>query len=166
MNGIKSFIFNLLVIALSCSAVNFLAPDNTKLSKYIQYVFALIITVILLSPLSSLFNTLPGIYEKIDEYANSPVYADSAEIFSSNIKSTALKVLEENTAKEIESRFSVKPEGVSIEATETENTEIIPEKVIVTFDKYNALLFSDVEKHLSGTLLCECEVIANEEENS
>lgn len=162
MTEIKSFIFNLLIIGVSCAAVNYLAPSNEKLSKYIHYLFALIITVILISPIASAAGKFPQIQADIEGLLSSYSGTENMKIFSDEISNQTAKALEEKIANEIVAKFQVKPIKVSVGLKVKNNEEFSVEKINIIFEKYNSFLFSDTENYIKETFGCECEVAENE----
>lgn len=162
MQVIKEYIFSLMIISIGCGAVSMLAPEGTKLKGYIKFLISLIITVIILSPLSSLMDILPEIVEdniKLD------FSKGELEALSGNelIVTETCSLLKKEIGAELKRKLSVEPENIEIDCVINEDQNVVIDKVEIIYDKENGLLFSDTEKLISKLFMDECEVICRYE---
>ncbi len=164
MQAVKEYIFSLMIISVSCGAVSMLAPEGSQLKNYIKFLISLIITVVILSPLSSLMGILPEL-TAVD--INIDFFNKDIKTISSvdKIVEETCNLLKEEVKDEIGRKLSVAPIDIEFQCTYGEDEKVIIEKIIVIYDTNNSFLFSDTEKLISELFMKECEVICRYEDD-
>ncbi|MBE6686952.1 MAG: hypothetical protein E7591_06935 [Ruminococcaceae bacterium] len=157
MGRLKEYIFSLMIVSVSCAAVNMLAPDNSKLSKYVHFLVGLVVALAMLLPIQSIVRDMPLLFDEA-------VFEDKRSVITSLVDESELiieesvSIMERELKEQIENRLSKKISNISIEYDAQDPENVIITKVRVEYDKSNRLLFSDTERYVEELLLCECEV--------
>ena len=162
MTSIREYIFSLMIISISCAAVNMLTADNSSVSKYVRFLVSLIVTTVLLSPLQSAVGEIPELF--IDDIEISFDGDDeSVMVYADPVIEEACRQLEEEIIYELENRLSATPARVQLLCNTDDIENIVIEKISVIYPEYNKMLFSDTEKYIEDTMECECEVVEADE---
>lgn len=158
MESVRGYIFSLMIVSVCCGVVSILTPDNSSINKYVQFILSLIVTVILLSPISSVLKVFP---ELIDNGINIDITDDQIEAFDyvDPLITQTLDIISEELKIQIKSKFGVEPEDVLVYCDSDDIENIIINKALVIYDSENKLLFSDTQRFVSSLIGQECEVV-------
>ncbi|MBR5514623.1 MAG: stage III sporulation protein AF [Clostridia bacterium] len=157
MGIIREYVFSIMIVSVSCAAVNMLTPENSGLSRYVHFLAALVVSFAILSPLQSLLYELPAFLDT--EFKNDAVLSFSGELNSEElIINETVEILEKELKVQTENRLKCKIEDLRIicDIKDTENISIT--KIEVDFENDNKYLFSDTRNYLEDLMMCECEV--------
>ena len=163
MEKIREYIFSIMIVSLSGAAVNMLAPENSNLSKYVHFLIALVISLVMLSPLYSFIYELPDIFDK--EYIQKSEYSISSDLVSENaIIAETIEIMKKEVETAIESRFNCDVKEIEIICNTDDIEKIYITYIKISYEKENKYLFSDTKKYITDLFNCECEVVCVDRE--
>ena len=141
---ISGFIMSLLSAAVVSGVVDGLVPDSDDkgVKKYLRWVIALVILVMLLSPLKSLVAAIPGV---VDSAVGNFDYS-SVEAVSRVNSIIALHIRDA-----VADRFGLDRDGIS--------AELCGDKITLTLGRRIFLFESDICDYIRSNYGLECEVI-------
>lgn len=155
MQSVKEYVFSLMVVSVSCAALNILAPEKGNLSKYVHFIAALIVSVVMLSPIQSFFGVLPGLFEgKTSLESSFEGYTE--DVYAELVIYESLEIIKKDIANEIEKRFAESPEGVEIEYDAADSENVVIKAITVSFSGVSDFLLSDTENYISELFGCKC----------
>lgn len=161
MDGLKSYIFSIMIVSVTAAAINILAPEKGDIPKYMQFLLAIIISCVILLPVSSLLVTLPDIFNI--EYTKELSCFDENELYPNKLVSETICIIENNISSEISKKFNTTPLLVNISCNTEDIDNIIIERIKIIFDKENKLMFSDIKKYIENIFECEVIVVADKQ---
>ena len=157
MQTVKEYIFSLMIIAFSCAIVEILAPEDKGISRYLHFTAALVITVVLLSPVQSILGVLPDILElKYDL----PVFAEinASDEYTDAVITESINKIKEEINAEVMRKFNCEAVEIMIEYDASDIENIVISKVLIGYDVSNRYLYSDTENYIEELMKCDCEV--------
>ena len=164
MQAVKEYIFSLMIVSVCCGVAGMLVPDNSSVNRYVQFIISLIVTVMILTPVSSVIGVLP---ELIDMGGELSLFAEDVETMSHADRIIAETV--ENISLEVREKlidkFSVEPADIEIECDSSDIENVKIDKITVIYRDNNKFLMSDTIKYISELFYDECEVVCVCEED-
>ncbi len=154
MGGIREFVYSLLIVSVSGSVITMFAPENPRVSKYLNFLISLVITSVLLLPLCNAVVKLPQIKTGDIDFAEGQA---SMSTYTDTVLEQACENIERELKDTLYQRFDVEPADVKVisngvpEALEIKEIEVI-------YDIENGLLYSDTVNYIRSIFDKDCEV--------
>lgn len=163
VQAVKEYVFSIMIVSISCAALNILTPEGSGTSKYVHFIAALVVSTVLLSPIQSLVGVLPDIFDK---GYSIPAYAEknSEYLYTDTIISETIENIKNTLASQLYNRFGYEACDLIIECDTSDSKNVAINEVTVIYEKDNRFLFSDTENYIKELLGCECEVRCIEDE--
>ncbi|MBE6574557.1 MAG: hypothetical protein E7652_09245 [Ruminococcaceae bacterium] len=157
MQGIREYVFSIMVITISSAALNMLAPEGKSISKYLHFLCALAVCCVILMPINSVFDTLPHIFD-IDTESVEAGTEEYDRAYIDSLISKSIEIIEKDIKDSVEKKLECKVSCVSVEYNADDVSNIRIDRVRIGYKNENKYLFSDTENYVSELCDCECEV--------
>lgn len=154
MEGIRGFVYSVLVISVSGAVITMFSPENRGVSKYLQFLVSIVVTSVLLFPLCSVVGKLPELteYDIVFEVEDS-----DASVYIQTVAEEACENIEKTLTDNLYERFDIMPVRVEVYSN-GDAADLLIERISVYYNKENRLLYSDTIIFLEDMFGEECEV--------
>lgn len=139
MEGFKAYAIALVTVCVCAGLVTQLAPEG-ELKKYLRYIVSLCVLAALISPVISVFVSLPELAEKIETTSDSGF--TESESYEEQLISVRKKAVEDSIKSLIAAKFSLPEEKISLSIEiDAKNVSAIEIKAI------NIVLYCQADKN-------------------
>ncbi len=154
MEGIRGFVYSVLVISVSGAVITMFSPEKSGVSKYLQFLVSIVVTSALLFPLCSAVGKLPELSAYDIEF---DVEESDASIYIRTVAEQACKNVEKALSEDLYDRFDIMPTSVAV-CGNGDAEELLIESISVYYAEEKELLYSDTVNYLKDIFGEECEV--------
>lgn len=132
------------------TVIMLLVPENSNLIKYVKWITALCVVIVLISPILNINGKL-----NINDYTEEEKTIDESttEIIINEFKNRVEKTVSEMIAE----RFNIKCKNVTLDLNTNDIENIYIDKITVGLDTSSKFLKSDISGYLCEKLLCRVE---------
>ncbi|MBR4881691.1 MAG: hypothetical protein IKU19_07135 [Clostridia bacterium] len=154
MEGIREFVYSILIVSVSGAVITMFAPENPGISKYLRFLVGIVITFVLLLPVAKVIGELPDLVPYEIEF---DLDDRDASVYTETVVERTCKEIGAELSEDLSERFDITPAGIDIISNgDVEALEVV--SVAVYYGIENSLLYSDTVKYIEGIFGKECEV--------
>ncbi len=167
----KQTLYGVLVLSVCGGILLQIFPKNSRMMPYIRFLIALVMLVMLLSPLISLLSGL-RIADVTTLLQGNTVLPDYEDFWASSVTDAAVARIQKMLNTLICTRFGMDTEDVdtalTVERTQcAEETTVTVTAVTVTLQQRAHMIAAEkIASLVEETMLCPCKVILSEEEHA
>lgn len=167
----KQTLYGVLMLSVCGGILLQIFPKNSRMMPYIRFLIALVMLVMLLSPLITLLSGL-RIADVTSLLPGNAVLSDYGDFWTSSVTDAAEVQIKQTLNTLICTRFGMDTADVdtalTVERTQgAEETTVTVTAVTVTLHQRAHMIAADkIASLVEGTMLCPCKVILAEEEHA
>ncbi len=154
MEAVREFVYSVLIVSVSGAIISMFAPENHRVSKYLNFLVSLVVTSVLLLPMSSVVGKLPQLSDFDIEFDTS---TRELSVYTDTLLVEICKNIETELTEDLCERFDIKPSRIEVHSNgDVEDLLIVG--IDIYYESSNRLLYSDTVKHIKSIMGDECEV--------
>lgn len=151
------YIYPFTVLTVSIGAIEILLPESFSVNKYVHFIMAVVITLMLLSPIQSGLKNIPLLLQGDRIELVEEAYDKTA--MTNALEEELSGVLEANIDTLIKQRFNLSVCDIQVDCDVSDPQNVIVNRACVFVEFENRFIDSDIKKFVEKKLDCVCEVI-------
>ena len=152
MGFIKNYCYSLTVISVTVSVIMLLAPENTRIIKYVRWITSLCVILVLTVPILKLGGEIT--INNFNNGQTKPIYESGQELIINEFKSEISDIVYEL----INDKFNVGSSDIKVELNTQDVENISINEISLNLNTNSRFLKADAEKFLKEKFLCEINI--------
>lgn len=149
---VKNYCYSLTTIALAVTVIMLMAPENTRIIKYVRWITSLCVILVLIVPILNFSGEIT--FNNFKNGQTASVKENVQELIINEFKAEISDIV----CELINDKFNINSSDINIDLNAEDIENISINKISLNLNTKSRFLKSDVEKYLKEKFLCEINI--------
>ena len=149
---VKNYYYSLTTIALAVTVIMLMAPENTRIIKYVRWITSLCVILVLIVPILNFSGEIT--FNNFKNGQTASVKENGQELIINEFKAEISDIV----CELINDKFNINSSDINIDLNAEDIENISINKISLNLNVKSRFLKSDVEKYLKEKFLCEINI--------